>query len=112
MEIHLDRALQEKRLYPAIHPLFSATRPRGFCSITGGMGAGAVVAQNHGRAAPIEAMEKLIENWKRPKQRRIIIEWLEMSERSENSKFQMPSSKEAQISKLQNRLWRGVPFGA
>jgi len=26
MELHLDRALQEKRLYPAIHPLLSATR--------------------------------------------------------------------------------------
>src|SRR5207253_7397968 len=26
MELHLDRALQEKRLYPAIHPMLSATR--------------------------------------------------------------------------------------
>jgi transcription termination factor Rho len=26
MELHLDRALQEKRIYPAIHPLLSATR--------------------------------------------------------------------------------------
>src|SRR5437660_2193970 len=26
MELHLDRGLQEKRLYPAIHPLLSATR--------------------------------------------------------------------------------------
>src|SRR5439155_840227 len=29
MELHLDRALQEKRLYPAIHPMLSATRRRG-----------------------------------------------------------------------------------
>ena len=26
MELHLDRGLQEKRLYPAIHPMLSATR--------------------------------------------------------------------------------------
>jgi len=61
MELHLDRALQEKRLYPAIHPLQSATR-REELLYHRMNGNACSVAQNDGGAAPIEAMEKLIEN--------------------------------------------------
>jgi transcription termination factor Rho len=62
MELHLDRALQEKRLYPAIHPLLSATRredllyhPDEWERVQGLRKAMAALP-------PIEAMERLIEN--------------------------------------------------
>jgi transcription termination factor Rho len=62
MELHLDRALQEKRLYPAIHPLMSATRrdellyhPEEWERIQ-------LLRKAMAALPPIEAMEKLIDN--------------------------------------------------
>ena len=51
MELHLDRALQEKRIYPAIHPLLSATRRDEIALSSRGMGTRFDVAQRHGRIA-------------------------------------------------------------
>ena len=51
MELHLDRGLQEKRIYPAIHPMLSATRREELLYHPRGMGARADAAQNNGRVA-------------------------------------------------------------
>ncbi len=62
MELHLDRALQEKRLYPAIHPLLSATRREELLYHPEEWERVQVLRKMMAALPPIEAMEKLIEN--------------------------------------------------
>ncbi|PYL40894.1 MAG: transcription termination factor Rho [Verrucomicrobia bacterium] len=62
MELHLDRALQEKRLYPAIHPLQSATRREELLYHPDEWERVQLLRKTMAALPPIEAMEKLIEN--------------------------------------------------
>src|SRR6266487_2335580 len=62
MELHLDRALQEKRLYPAIHPLLSATRREDLLYHPDEWERVQSLRKTMAALPPIEAMEKLIEN--------------------------------------------------
>jgi transcription termination factor Rho len=62
MELHLDRALQEKRLYPAIHPLLSATRREDLLYHPEEWERVQELRKAMAALPPIEAMEKLIDN--------------------------------------------------
>ncbi len=62
MELHLDRGLQEKRLYPAIHPLLSATRREELLYHPDEWERVQILRKTMATLPPIEAMEKLIEN--------------------------------------------------
>jgi transcription termination factor Rho len=62
MELHLDRALQEKRLYPAIHPLLSATRREDLLYHPDEWERVQNLRKMMAALPPIESMEKLIEN--------------------------------------------------
>ncbi len=62
MELHLDRALQEKRIYPAIHPLLSATRRDELLYHPDEWERILVLRKAMAALPPLEAMEKLIEN--------------------------------------------------
>jgi transcription termination factor Rho len=62
MELHLDRALQEKRLYPAIHILQSATRREDLLYHPEEWERVQELRKTMAALPPIEAMEKLIEN--------------------------------------------------
>ena len=62
MELHLDRGLQEKRLYPAIHPLQSATRREELLYHPDEWERVQLLRKTMAALPPIEAMEKLIEN--------------------------------------------------
>src|SRR5437762_14016910 len=62
MELHLDRTLQEKRLYPAIHPLLSATRREDLLYHPDEWERVQMLRKTMAALPPIEAMEKLIEN--------------------------------------------------
>ena len=62
MELHLDRALQEKRLYPAIHPLQSATRREELLYHPDEWERVQMLRKTMAALPPLEAMEKLIEN--------------------------------------------------
>jgi transcription termination factor Rho len=62
MELHLDRALQEKRLYPAIHPLLSATRREDLLYHPDEWERIQQLRKAMAALPPIEAMEKLIDN--------------------------------------------------
>ena len=62
MELHLDRALQEKRLYPAIHPLLSATRREDLLYHPDEWERIQQLRKAMTALPPIEAMEKLIDN--------------------------------------------------
>ena len=62
MELHLDRALQEKRLYPAIHPLQSATRREELLYHPDEWERVQLLRKTMAALPPIEAMEKLIDN--------------------------------------------------
>ena len=62
MELHLDRALQEKRLYPAIHPLLSATRREELLYHPDEWERVQQLRKDMAALPPIEAMEKLIDN--------------------------------------------------
>jgi transcription termination factor Rho len=62
MELHLDRALQEKRLYPAIHPLLSATRREELLYHPEEWERVQLLRKAMAALPPIEAMEKLIDN--------------------------------------------------
>jgi transcription termination factor Rho len=62
MELHLDRALQEKRLYPAIHVLQSATRREELLYHPDEWERVQLLRKTMAALPPIEAMEKLIEN--------------------------------------------------
>ena len=62
MELHLDRALVEKRLYPAIHVLQSATRREELLYHPDEWERVQMLRKTMAALPPIEAMEKLIEN--------------------------------------------------
>ena len=62
MELHLDRALVEKRLYPAIHVLQSGTRREDLLYHPDEWQAVQNLRKVMAALPPIEAMEKLIEN--------------------------------------------------
>jgi transcription termination factor Rho len=62
MELHLDRALVEKRLYPAIHILQSATRREDLLYHPDEWERVQMLRKTMAALPPIEAMEKLIEN--------------------------------------------------
>jgi transcription termination factor Rho len=62
MELHLDRALQAKRLYPAIHPLLSATRREELLYHPDEWERVLMLRKTMAALPPLEAMEKLIDN--------------------------------------------------
>jgi transcription termination factor Rho len=62
MELHLDRGLQEKRLYPAIHPLLSATRREELLYHPDEWERVLMLRKTMAELPPLEAMEKLIDN--------------------------------------------------
>ena len=62
MELHLDRSLVEKRLYPAIHCLQSATRREELLYHPEEWERVQVLRKAMAALPPIEAMEKLIDN--------------------------------------------------
>jgi len=62
MELHLDRALQEKRLYPAIHPLLSTTRREELLYHPDEWERVLMLRKTMAALPPLEAMEKLIDN--------------------------------------------------
>ncbi|PWT84527.1 MAG: transcription termination factor Rho [Acidobacteria bacterium] len=62
MELHLDRALQEKRVYPAIHPLLSATRREELLYHPDEWERVLTLRKTMAALPPLEAMEKLIDN--------------------------------------------------
>src|SRR6266567_3901288 len=62
MELHLDRGLQEKRLYPAIHPLLSATRREELLYHPDEWERVLMLRKTMAALPPLEAMEKLIDN--------------------------------------------------
>ena len=62
MELHLDRSLSEKRLYPAIHSLQSGTRREDLLYHPEEWERVQVLRKAMAELPPIEAMEKLIEN--------------------------------------------------
>jgi transcription termination factor Rho len=62
MELHLDRALQEKRLYPAIHPMLSATRREELLYHPDEWERVLMLRKTMAALPPLEAMEKLMDN--------------------------------------------------
>ena len=62
MELHLDRSLSEKRLYPAIHSLQSGTRREDLLYHPEEWERVKVLRKAMAALPPIEAMEKLIDN--------------------------------------------------
>jgi len=62
MELHLDRGLQEKRMYPAIHPLLSATRREELLYHPDEWERVLMLRKTMTALPPLEAMEKLIDN--------------------------------------------------
>jgi transcription termination factor Rho len=62
MELHLDRGLQEKRLYPAIHPLLSATRREELLYHPDEWDRVLMLRKTMAALPPLESMEKLIDN--------------------------------------------------
>lgn len=62
MELHLDRGLQEKRIYPAIHPLLSATRRDELLYHPEEWERVLMLRRAMAELPALEGMEKLIEN--------------------------------------------------
>jgi len=62
MELHLDRALQEKRIYPAIHPMLSATRREELLYHPEEWERVQMLRKTMAALPPLESMEKLIDN--------------------------------------------------
>src|SRR2546427_1631250 len=62
MGLHLGRALQEKRIYPAIHPLLSATRREDLLYHPDEWERVQELRKIMATLPPLEAMEKLIDN--------------------------------------------------
>jgi len=62
MELHLDRGLQEKRMYPAIHPLLSATRREELLYHPDEWERVLMLRKTMAALPPLESMEKLIDN--------------------------------------------------
>jgi transcription termination factor Rho len=62
MELHLDRGLQEKRVYPAIHPMLSATRREELLYHPEEWERVLMLRKTMGALPALESMEKLIDN--------------------------------------------------
>ena len=62
MELHLDRGLQEKRIYPAIHPILSATRREELLYHPDEWDRVLMLRKSMAALPPLESMEKLIDN--------------------------------------------------
>jgi len=62
MELHLDRGLQEKRVYPAIHPMLSATRREELLYHPEEWERVLMLRKTMAGLPPLESMEKLIDN--------------------------------------------------
>jgi transcription termination factor Rho len=62
MELHLDRGLQEKRLYPAIHPMLSATRREELLYHPDEWERVLMLRKTMAALPPLESMEKLLDN--------------------------------------------------
>jgi transcription termination factor Rho len=62
MELHLDRGLQEKRVYPAIHPMLSATRREELLYHPEEWERVLMLRKAMAALPPLESMEKLIDN--------------------------------------------------
>jgi transcription termination factor Rho len=62
MELHLDRGLQEKRIYPAIHPMLSATRREELLYHPEEWERVLMLRKTMAALPPLESMEKLIDN--------------------------------------------------
>jgi transcription termination factor Rho len=62
MELHLDRGLQEKRVYPAIHPMLSATRREELLYHPEEWERVLMLRKTMAALPPLESMEKLIDN--------------------------------------------------
>ena len=62
MELHLDRGLQEKRIYPAIHPMLSATRREELLYHPEEWERVLLLRKTMAALPPLESMEKLIDN--------------------------------------------------
>src|SRR2546430_916183 len=62
MELHLDRALQEKRIYPAIHPVLSATRREELLYHPDEWDRVLMLRKTMSALPPLESMEKLVDN--------------------------------------------------
>jgi transcription termination factor Rho len=62
MELHLDRGLQEKRIYPAIHPILSATRREELLYHPEEWERVLMLRKTMAALPPLESMEKLIDN--------------------------------------------------
>jgi transcription termination factor Rho len=62
MELHLDRGLQEKRIYPAIHPMLSATRREELLYHPDEWDRVLMLRKSMAALPPLESMEKLIDN--------------------------------------------------
>jgi transcription termination factor Rho len=62
MELHLDRGLQEKRIYPAIHPMLSATRREELLYHPDEWERVLMLRKTMAALPPLESMEKLIDN--------------------------------------------------
>ena len=62
MELHLDRGLQEKRVYPAIHPILSATRREELLYHPEEWERVLMLRKTMAALPPLESMEKLIDN--------------------------------------------------
>jgi transcription termination factor Rho len=62
MELHLDRGLQEKRVYPAIHPMLSATRREELLYHPEEWDRVLMLRKTMAALPPLESMEKLIDN--------------------------------------------------
>jgi transcription termination factor Rho len=62
MELHLDRGLQEKRVYPAIHPMLSATRREELLYHPDEWERVLMLRKTMAGLPPLESMEKLIDN--------------------------------------------------
>jgi transcription termination factor Rho len=62
MELHLDRGLQEKRIYPAIHPMLSATRREELLYHPEEWERVLMLRKTMAALPALESMEKLIDN--------------------------------------------------
>jgi transcription termination factor Rho len=62
MELHLDRGLQEKRVYPAIHPMLSATRREELLYHPEEWERVLMLRKTMAALPALESMEKLIDN--------------------------------------------------
>jgi len=86
MELHLDRGLQEKRLYPAIHPLLSATRREELLYHPDEWERVLMLRKTMAALPPLEAMEKTDRQSARDEDQRGIV--AQRAPLTQKSKFQ------------------------